>query len=230
MNYVIFNNKNSLDIEGLLISELPPITKPKMRTTITKIDGRDGDIVENLGYESYTKTITIGLRKNYDINEIINFFNGSGDLVLSNESDKVYQATVIEQIDFERLVRYRTATVKFYVQPYKYLFNEEQKVYEITEEKEIVIENKGLENSKPIITLYGSGIVSLSVNNYNAFQIDIDDEYVVVDSMQQEAYKENVLKNRLMIGDFPELKSGNNTITWTGTLSKIIIEPKSRWI
>ena len=230
MNYIIFNDKNSLDIDGLLISELPPITKPKMRTTITKIDGRDGDIVENLGYESYTKTITIGLRKNYDINEIIHFFNGSGKLVLSNESDKVYQAAIIEQIDFERLVRYRTANIKFYVQPYKYLFNEKEQTFEITEEKEIIIENKGLENSKPVITLYGSGIVSIKINNYDSFQIEIDDEYVVVDSMQQEAYKDNILKNRLMIGDFPELQSGNNTITWTGNLTKIIVDPKSRWI
>ena len=230
MNYIIFNDKNSLDIDGLLISELPPITKPKMRTTITKIDGRDGDIVENLGYESYTKTITIGLRKNYDINEIIHFFNGSGKLVLSNESDKVYQAAIIEQIDFERLVRYRTANIKFYVQPYKYLFNEKEQTFEITEEKEIIIENKGLENSKPVITLYGSGIVSIKINNYDSFQIEIDDKYVVVDSMQQEAYKDNILKNRLMIGDFPELQSGNNTITWTGNLTKIIVDPKSRWI
>lgn len=230
MNFIIFKGINSKDINGLIISELPSITKPKMRTTITKIDGKNGDIVEYLGYESYTKTLNIGLSYNYDINKIIEFFNGSGDLILSNEDDKIYKAHVLEQIDFERLVRFKTATVKFHVQPYKYLYKEEPKIFEINEEKEILVENKGLEKSEPIITLYGSGNVSIMINNFNIFQINIDDEYVIIDSTQQEAYKNNVLKNRLMIGDFPQLQPGENVITWTGTLTKIIVEPKSRWL
>ena len=41
---------DSSSINGLIISELPPITKPKMRTNIIKIDGRDGDLIEELGY------------------------------------------------------------------------------------------------------------------------------------------------------------------------------------
>lgn len=230
MNYIIFKGINSDDIEGLIISELPPITKPKMRTTITKIDGRDGDIIDYLGYESYVKTINIGLKGNFDINEIINFFKDGGDLVLSNEDDKVYKAQILEQIDFERLVRYRTANVKFYVQPYKYLLNEEDYTFDISDEKQIIVENKGLETSNPVITLYGSGKVSILINSYDVFQIEIDDEYVIIDSMQQEAYKENVLKNRYMNGDFPQLIPGNNTISWTGTITKIIVEPNSRWL
>ena len=87
MSYIIWKNKHSDDVKGLLISELSPISKPKMRTTTTEIDGKDGDVVEYLGYKSYTKTISIGLTKNYDIDEIINYFNGSGKLILSNEQN-----------------------------------------------------------------------------------------------------------------------------------------------
>ena len=60
-NYIIFNGKNSNEIEGLIIQELPEITKPKLRTNNVVIDGRDGDIVEELGYASYTKQLSIGL-------------------------------------------------------------------------------------------------------------------------------------------------------------------------
>ena len=67
MYKIIWKGIDSTNITGLIISELPPITKPKMRVQETKIDGVDGSIIEELGYESYNKTIRIGLSKNYDI-------------------------------------------------------------------------------------------------------------------------------------------------------------------
>lgn len=230
MNYIIFKGICSKDIEGLLISELPTITKPKMRTLITKIDGRDGDIIDELGYESYTKTLSIGLTRNFDIDKIINYFNGSGNLILSNESDKYYKATILEQIDYERLLRFKKAKVKFHVQPFKYKVNEPPFVFDVTNCNEIKVANQGLEISKPIITLYGSGLISIKINNNYIFQIDIDDEFVIIDSLEENAYKNSELKNRLMNGDFPTLKSGINIITWSGNLSKIKIDAQSRWL
>ena len=81
MSYIIWNGKRSTEIDGLIICELPPITKPKMKTSITKINGRDGDIIEEQGYESYTKTISIGFARNYDIDKVMKYFTGTGDKV-----------------------------------------------------------------------------------------------------------------------------------------------------
>lgn len=229
-DYIIFKNIKSSSLAGLMICELPPITKPEMRTSIIEIDGKDGDIIEELGYASYQKTLQIGLTRNFDINQIIKYFSGSGDLVLSNEPDKVYKATIYSKVDYEKLLRFKTAEVEFHVQPYKYLLNEAPFELNITNETELKVSNVGLEKSKPIITLYGEGEVQLSINGSDIFSINIDDEYVVVNSIEEEAYKENVLKNRNMLGEFPILEIGINTIKWTGNLNKIIIEPKSRWI
>lgn len=229
-DYIIFKNIKSSSLEGLMICELPPITKPEMRTSIIEIDGKDGDIIEELGYASYQKTIQIGLTRNFDINQIIKYFSGSGDLVLSNEPDKVYKATIYSKVDYEKLLRFKTAEVEFHVQPYKYLLNEAPFELNITNENELKVSNVGLEKSKPIITLYGEGEVQLSINGSDIFSINIDDEYVVINSVEEEAYKENVLKNRNMLGEFPILEIGINTIKWTGNLNKIIIEPKSRWL
>ena len=77
-NYVIINGVNSLTINGLAIKELPPISKPLMRATLETIDGRDGDITTYLGYSAYDKEMEIGLFGNYDINNIIAFFNQEG--------------------------------------------------------------------------------------------------------------------------------------------------------
>ena len=70
-NYVIQNGKDSRYLKGLLIQELPPITKPLMRTSIEQIDGRDGDVITRLGYSAYDKKMKIGLFGDYDIDDII---------------------------------------------------------------------------------------------------------------------------------------------------------------
>lgn len=119
-NTITLNGISSDTITGLLIQELPAISKPLMRTTIEEIDGRDGDIVTELGYSAYDKEITIGLYGSFDINAVIAYFATEGTVVFSNEPDKFYRYKIIDQIDYERLVRYRTATVKLHCQPFKY--------------------------------------------------------------------------------------------------------------
>ena len=120
MNTIFWKGVLSTTIDGLIISELPPISKPPLRVKETTIDGRDGSIIEELGYEPYNKPVTIGLRGNFDINKVIKYFTGNGEIIFSNEPDKVYTANVISQIDYNRLLRFRTAVVEFRVQPYKY--------------------------------------------------------------------------------------------------------------
>lgn len=229
-NYIIFNGKCSDEIDGLIISELPTISRPKMRTENIVIDGRDGDIVEELGYSSYTKELLIGLNTKADIDEVMNFFTGKGKVIFSNEPDKVYDVIADDKVDYKRLVKFKKATVKFHVQPYKYLVDEAPFVFNITNQTEVKVSNVGYVPSKPVITLYGEGDVQLLINGISVFSVNIDDEYVVIDSLEQEAYKGLILKNRQMTGQFPTLKSGVNTISWVGNVTKIKVEPKSRWL
>lgn len=120
INYIELNGEKSTGVNGLIIQSLPPITKPKMRTSIETIDGRDGDVVTKLGYSAYDKEVSIGLHGDFDIDDAIAFFDSEGEVVFGNEPDKYYRYQILDEIDFERLVRFRTAKVKMHVQPFKY--------------------------------------------------------------------------------------------------------------
>jgi len=228
MSNIIWKGINSETIKGLIISELPPITKPKMRVQETVVDGVDGSIIEELGYESYDKQILIGLSYNYDIDKVLKYFTGEGQIVFSNEPDKFYKARIIEKIDYSKLLRFKTATVKFRVQPFKYKLNEGTTV--ITEEGIVI--NSGLENSKPRITITGSGTVELIINNNKLFSYTFPEgeTQVIIDSEKQDAYIGESLKNRNMSGEFPFFNPGENTISWEGTIESLEIEPNSRWL
>lgn len=138
-NYIILNDRSSEEIPGLLIQELPPISKPLLRNQIEEIDGRDGDIVMPLGYAAYDKDVSIGLYGKFDVDDVIEYFNSEGKVVFSNEPDKYYKYQVLNQIDFERLVRYRTATVTMHCQPFKYSATEQP----ITEDVSGTVSDEG---------------------------------------------------------------------------------------
>ena len=51
---------------------------------------------------------------------------------------------------------------------------------------------------------------------------------IVINSALKEAYKGNVLMNDHMSGDFPALKPGLNGISWTGTVTQVVVTPNWR--
>lgn len=228
MNYINWKGIDSRTIKGLLICELPPITKPKMRVQETQVDGVDGTIIEELGYESYDKTLQIGLSGDFDINQVIKYFTGEGNIIFSNEPDKYYKAKIIDQINYERLIRFRTASISIRVQPFKYKLDEEPVT--LTESGTVI--NQGLEDSKPVMTITGSGTVEILINGVAICEYTFPEgeDTVVIDSDKQDAYVGTELKNRNMSGEFPTFEPGQNTIAWSGTINSIIINSQSRWL
>ena len=231
-NYVIQNGKDSRYIKGLLIQELPPITKPLMRTSIEQIDGRDGDVITRLGYSAYDKKMKIGLFGDYDIDDIIPFFNSSGTVTFSNEPEKYYVYDILDAIDYERLMRFRTAEITYHVQPFKYSSIERMKVFS-NPTSAITVRTNGNYVSKPVIHIEGSGTINLSLNGVQLFRIDLSTtNYITIDTGRLEAYNDDVLMNRYVVGNYDKfvLKVGANSVSLDGALTYIAFEKLSRWI
>ena len=231
-NYIILNGVNSNTITGLLISTLPPITKPKIRTQTEEIDGRDGDIVTKLGYSAYDKEIEIGLYGNYDTDEVIEYFNSEGTIVFSNEADKYYNYQILEQIDFKKLIRFKTAKVRLHVQPFKYPLQEQP----ITISGETTVTNEGNIYARPTLNISGSGNVEVILNGQEIFAIDLGEDAtnITIDTTKMEAYNPDTttLMNRQVTGDYNLFKigTGNNTVSITGNVTSATISNYTRWL
>ncbi len=188
--YIILNGTDSRSISGLLISSLPPISKPQVRTQIETVDGRDGDIVTPLGFSAYDKVIKIGLTYNYDVDEIIEFFNSEGIVTFSNEPDKYYRYAIYEQIDFEKLIRFKTAEVVLHVQPFKFSTTEEPELFDVVSGQAIAVTNEGNTDSRPNLTIIGSGDIDVSLNGSQILSIELEnDQAVIIDSEDMNAYE-----------------------------------------
>lgn len=239
MNYIILNGNSSKAVQGLLIQELPPISKPQMRSSIETIDGRDGDIITRLGYAAYSKVLTIGLKKDADVNQVIAFFvnNDSGKITFSNEPDLYYRFDLLEAIDFERLIRYKQAKVTFHVQPFKWSLKEGNTELYLPSDKVVSVINSGNIYSMPVLQIRGFGNVTVSLNGIQIFTIQFSTtaaETITIDTSAMEAYDNNGLRNRAVTGDYSKFRFavGRNALKFggTGTVSQVLIERYSRWI
>lgn len=229
-NYIIINGQSSTEIEGLLIEKLAPISKPQQRTQVTTVDGRDGDIITPLGFSAYDKVITVGLSYNYNVDQVIEFFNQSGTIIFSNEPDKYYKFAIYEQIDFERLIRFKRAMVTLHVQPFKYSAIETAKTFT---GGTATIVNSGNTTSKPTLKITGSGTVTVNLNGSQILTIDLTNSPITIDASTMEAYyNDNTLANRSVQGDYNDLqlKPRSNTLTFGGDVTNVTITNYSRWI
>lgn len=228
--YIIINGENSKNITGLLIQSLPPITKPKIRTSIEEIDGRDGDTVTELGYSAYDKTFSVGLRGDYNVDDVINYFATSGKITFSNEPDKYYNFAVYNQIDFNKLLRFKTANVTLHVQPFKYSAEETKKEY--TDAVNIQITNAGNVKSRPVMEITGDGIITVDLNYKHILTLELNNETIKIDSEEMNAYINGAYANRQVSGNYDELalNAGANTLLISGDVSKVTFDKYSRWI
>ena len=231
--WVLINDKPSYGVTGLIVTSLPPITKPKMRYSSEEIDGRDGDIITTLGYQAYDKTLSIGLHGGFDIDKVVEFFSTSGTITFSSEPDKVYRFRQLDSIDFERLVRYRTADVKLHVQPFKTGRLQRPKVFTSSDAQAVIV-NAGNVVAAPKLTVEASGNIGLYLDGSQVLQVANTGDYtLVIDVANLEASTpEGALMNRHITGDYQRLmlSPGKHSIKWSGTVSSLTIEDYSRWI
>ena len=239
-DYCILNGKKSSLIKGLMIQSLPIISKPMMRANIEEIDGRDGDIITKLGFAAYDRTMKIGLYGDFDIYEVLNYFNSDGEAIFSNEPEMIYKYHILNQIDFEKLLRFRTADVVFHCQPFKHSSFKES--FEFDYNNPLTVCNRGNVYSRPNFIVYDSNLFATAKHIYvdNVLKMTIkqpsnasvETTTVVINNENMQATavtSSGDVINRYVTCDYTKciLTPGVHTLTTDGFVT---ISETSRWI
>lgn len=227
--YFTFKGINSLDM-GVVMLKAPSIFKPAKKVNEIEIAGRNGILHEDTNaYENYTKEAECYVMDRSRIDDVCAWLNGYGEVIFSSEPDKVYRAFIKNQIPFNNiLLNFNDFLVQFDCFPFKYSVNHKGEEMSLT--TGTTIYNQGSTYSEPIITIYGMGNVTLTINDINYSLTDIDG-YITINSEMQEVYKGTTNKNNSFSDmEFPRFAVGANTIGWTGNVTRVEINPKWRWL
>ena len=223
---------------GIYVTEQPPLTIPSERATFTNVPGRSGSLTTLEGdyvYDDLIMTATCVIADPSRITEIAGWLRGSGTVTFANRDGGFYYARVTNQIPFEKILRgnpHRSFAVNFRCKPFWYEANVPPKNIQPASGSTsgyVTIQNPGNVPSEPIITVTGSGEITLFVGMTIVELSDVDGE-ITIDSTLQEAYSGMASMNICMSGDFPTLSPGNSTISWTGNVTFLKVEPNWRYL
>ena len=222
----VWNGVNSTT-KGIYVLEYPPIIIPEERVTFIDIPGRSGSLTTIEGedvYNDITLSFKCIIRDTTNIDAVIAFLHGAGNLSYPIRPGGHYEARIVNQIPLEKILRgnpHRSFTVNFRCKP----------LFQIDGAEDITLTTSGqfISNhysvaSEPVITVNGSGDITLMVGQYIIHLEDVEDS-ITIDSRLQEAYSSDELQNGKMMGDFPKLVPGQNAISWTGDVTSVLVKP-----
>lgn len=228
MGDIIWNGVSFRDI-GIIINSLPPIVRAEENVDFLESKNRNGYLTVDYGtHSAITKTATCTLTDTTDIDYICNWLQGNGKVIFSNQSDRYYEARIKNSIPFEEIFAsgYREFLIQFYCQPFAKDIDD--LTLNITESGSSFFSTNFTE-SEPVLTIYGTGDISITLN-CNTFNLIGIDEYITINTELLECYKDSELLNTKMSGDFPLIMNGENTISWTGTVTNIEIKMNKRYL
>ena len=230
-DYFIWNGVDCRT-KGIHVSELPPITIPLERSKQTNIPGRPGSLTQLEGddvYDDMILTATCFIADPAQIPAIAAWLKGKGTVTFANRTGGHYNARIANQIPFEKVLRgnpHCSFAVNFRCYPFWY----QENVSDVTiTTSGDTITNPGSVYSEPLITVYGSGNITLMVGTTIVELTNVSSS-IVLDCALKEAYKGTTLMNDHMSGDFPVLKPGLNAISWSGNVTRIVIKPNWRYL
>lgn len=231
MNFIFYNNEDSRDLD-LIIENVPIVPATNIEYETIEIDGGENltrikgfsDI--NLSFDFWYKADDdeYFMKKAMIDNWLLN--TKSKELFYSADESKTYkvkQIKISETKTSSRIIRRFTAT--FICNGLKYMTSGLKA--QIITTSGIVLNNFGTYEAKPMLKIYGSGNITVSINSSN-FTIKNVVDYVAIDSEIKECYKDDINFGRNMTGDYPVFFIGKNTISWSGNVSKLEITPRWR--
>jgi len=216
------------------VSEQPPITIPKERSTTVTVPGRPGTLTLMDGdavYDDLNLTAKCFVENTTYIKDIGAWLRGTGEVMFANRPEGYYKACVMAQIPFDTVFRgrpYRTTSVQFRCNPMMYLASGRTPVT-FNKGSALNLNNPTVFPAYPTIKVKGTGSdIYIMVGEYT-IEIDNLSDNLTLDCETLTAYKtlsdgsiESAGKCVRLINDCrPQLIAGSNPVNWDSSGSGV---------
>lgn len=204
-----YNGETSED-HWCFLNDYPEFSGGSKQYNTYAVPGMDGELVETNDYLSNLQincTFSI-ISKAFmnNVRDIRSWLSGTGKLIISDSPDIFYKVWKTEYGDIAREIRkFGTFTVSFVCTPFEFLKDGQTSVSTIT--------FNPADKAKPIYTITGEGLCTLTVNGYK-FTVNVGQE-AVIDSERQLSYKNDGQSiNTDVTGDYEKLwlPHGENSV------------------
>jgi len=206
---------------------------PERDVEFEHVLGRNGDVsFDNGGYLNVEIPYHVGIKKPirenlYALRDALFSKRGYQRLEDSWNPDEYRMAVYKGPFEPEVKVKQRLAELDltFNCKPQRFLKIGELPMEYTTPGSSLY--NRYTEKALPLVRVYGTGYLSIGDETIRILQAD---EYTDIDCELMDAYKDGVNCNgkiQVTSGDFFHLDPGENGITWTGSITRVIVTP--RW-
>lgn len=223
MAEIIYGGKSSKDYNLRVYNELThELSSYDVETE--SVPGRDGVLlIDNQRLKPVERSFLLKLRDNVSkqstsISEWLGV-KGWHDLELSWDEGYIYQATVINTISIEEVLRQLgKLRVVFLVHPIKYFIDNLEQA--VTNGETVI--NRGNEIAQPTIKLTGNGNTTININGRELVLEDVQGS-ITIDMKNKMVYSGNLSTWDKVVRTentrFPTLDVGENVITWSGNFT-----------
>lgn len=225
---VTYNGVTATSRGAIVLSVSPP-ARAARRISAIEVPGRDGALhIDDGTLGSVVKTVTLGMKGLTALDDIQAWLIGSGVLASTTEPGVAYHVHQAEALDWERIGRtlYQVVAI-FDCEPYRYTH---PAVADIVLTAPGSITNPATASAAPLLAIEGSGDITLTIGNQVLELTDLDTG-IILDCAAMVAH-DGAMANMSahMQGDYPTIPPGTSAISWTGSLDKLTITPRWRYL
>ena len=233
MSYIEFNGFKSTDFDLRLENGLT-FSSPSRDIDFVKIPGSDGEIGNGDGtlfnasrafpFRVFPKN---GKTIEQAATEISNWLKKDvlwHELYFDGDPEYIYTAIYAEEYDVERFMSlHGKCTLNFAIKPYKFLKSGLKPLTSPT-----ALNNPTTRDARPLITLKGTGNITLQIGTENLTLKNVDGG-VVIDSLKQVVTNLDGTRpawDKVTSYPLPVIKPGSQAVLTTGTITELKITPR----
>ena len=223
METIIFNNKNALEDFGIWIAKEYELPFVEEEIEEIEVEGRSGTLIRRTGkYKDLSITLELTATDITDYRPLIRKINKwlseveDDKLIFTSYRERHFKVKKITIGNIARdIARCGNFTVTFLCKPFYYSNSERWE----TVKTNSIVYNDGDIASQPNLLLEGvSGNISIRINGKETQFKGVTGAISINSELFRATDGNGQSVTNKMVGDFPILDTGKNTITYTGTI------------